>query len=143
MIWTLLLRCTTNIQYAGIETFCPPGTYWPGGIETFCLLRYWNILSPEFINILNYINSICKFFILNCFKYFEIFWQKKNRRANLSKFFVQKYINISILYITNSNFFNPSVKIGYISFFSPSDSQIFHYLLGCHPAGINSLLIFF
>ena len=32
------------------------------GIETFCLLRYWNILSPKFIAILNYIKSLCIIF---------------------------------------------------------------------------------
>ena len=36
-----------------------------GDIETFCFLRYWNNFSSKFINILNYIKSLC------CFKYFD------------------------------------------------------------------------
>ena len=40
-------------------------------IETFCLLRYWNILSSTFIKILNYIISLWIIFILNWSKYFD------------------------------------------------------------------------
>ena len=36
-----------------------------GGIETFCLLRYGNILSPKLIKILNYN------FMQNWLKYFD------------------------------------------------------------------------
>ena len=36
--------CVGSIQY--------------GGIETFCLQRYWNIFSSKFIKILNYIKSL-------------------------------------------------------------------------------------
>ena len=36
-----------------------------------------------------------------------------------------------------------SVKIGSISFFSSSDMQKFHHLLGCHTIGINATLIIF
>ena len=41
------------------------------GIETFCLLRYWNILNPKLIKILNYIQSLSILFMLNWFKYFD------------------------------------------------------------------------
>ena len=42
-----------------------------GGIETFCLLRYWNILSSKFIKILNYVKSLCIIFMINWLKYFD------------------------------------------------------------------------
>ena len=38
---------------------------------------------------------------------------------------------------------NFSIKIDSISFFSTSDMQKFHHLLGCHAIGINPSLIFF
>ena len=42
-----------------------------GGIETFCLLSYWYILSSTHIKILNYIKSLCIIFLLHWFKYFD------------------------------------------------------------------------
>ena len=49
--------CVGNIQY------------WR--IETFCFIRYWNILSSKSLKILNYIKSLCIIFMLNWFKYFD------------------------------------------------------------------------
>ena len=37
------------------------------GVATFCLLGFWNILSPKFIRILSYIKSLC---IISCTKLF-------------------------------------------------------------------------
>ena len=48
-----------------------------GSIETFCLLRYWNIDKPKFIKILNHN------FMLNWFKWFD----KKIRHFFLLKVF--------------------------------------------------------
>ena len=46
-------------------------------------------------------------------------------------------------YSTSAHFYNPSVKIGFISFFAFSESHKFHHLLGCYATGINSSPIFF
>ena len=46
-------------------------------------------------------------------------------------------------YTTDAQFYNPSVKIGSVSFFTSSDMQQFHHLLGCHTIGINSSFFFF
>ena len=42
-----------------------------------------------------------------------------------------------------THFYNSSIKIGSISFFSSSDTQKFHHLLGCHNTDINSSVILF
>ena len=88
---------------------------------------------------MNYIKSLCIIFILNCFKYFETSWRKKSDKKIHTQFFVPKYFNTSILQTTNPYFYNPSVKIGSISFFSSFDIRKFHHLLACHNTGINSL----
>ena len=49
-----------------------------------------------------------------------------------------KCFNTPMLYNTNAHFYNPSVRIGSISFFSSSNKQKFHHLLVCHSTGINS-----
>ena len=42
-----------------------------------------------------------------------------------------------------THFYNSSIKIGSISFFSSSDTQKFNHLLGCHTTDINSSVILF
>ena len=76
-------RNRTNFFWGIVKVFV--GSVRHGDIETFCLLRYWYILSPKFINILNYIKSLCIIFALNWFKYFD----QKNQTI-----FVQKCFNI-------------------------------------------------
>ena len=48
-----------------------------------------------------------------------------------------------MLYTTDAHFYNSSLKIGSIYFFSSSDMYQSHHPLGCHATGINSSLIFF
>ena len=52
-------------------------------------------------------------------------------------------VSIPMTNTPDTHFYNPSVKIGFISFSSSSDTQEFHHFLGCHAIGTNSLLIFF
>ena len=54
-----------------------------------------------------------------------------------------KCFNTPMSYTTGALFYNPSVKIGSIYFFSSSGMQKLHHLLGCQAIGINSSLIFF
>ena len=54
-----------------------------------------------------------------------------------------KCFNTSILYTTDTHFYNSSVNIGSISFFSSSDTHQSHHLLGCHATGVNPSFIFF
>ena len=103
----------------GIEKFWPLDIVWSEGIKNLCLQECWNILSPKFIEILNYIKSLCiifyakLIFVLN----FETFWSKKSEKKIHTQFFIQKCFNTPVLYTTNAHFCNPSVKIGSISFF--------------------------
>ena len=90
-----------------------------GGIETFCFLRYWNILSPTFIKILNYIKSLCIVFMLNQFKYFdqknqEIFIQKcfntlRPRYVSGSKMF--QYLHVVYYFLCCKTFKMTEIKI--------------------------------
>ena len=109
----------SSTQYEGIETFFP--------LKHILVWEYWNIL--------NYIKSLCIIFMLNWFEHFD---QKIE-----TKFSVPKRFNTLILYTTDTHFYNPSLKIASISFFSSSDTQKLHHLLGCQAIGINSPLIFF
>ena len=52
-----------------------------------------------------------------------------------------KCFNTSILCDANPNFYNYSINIGFIYFFSSSDMNQSHNLIECHATGINSLLI--
>ena len=52
-----------------------------------------------------------------------------------------KCFNTSILCDANPNFYNYSINIGSIYFFSSSDMNQSHNLIECHATGINSLLI--
>ena len=70
-------------------------------------------------------------------KNFEIY------QTFMHNFLGQKCPNTPILCTTDAHFYNPSVKVGSISFFSFSDMQKFHHLFGCHAIGINYSLIFF
>ena len=134
-----------HILVWGIEKFWSWDIVWSEGIKNLCLQECWNILSPKFIEILNYIKSLCiifyakLIFVLN----FETFWSKKSEKKIHTQFFIQKCFNTPVLYTTNAHFYNPSVKIGSISFLSSSDRQNLHHLLGCHATGIGSYLIFF
>ena len=49
-----------------------------------------------------------------------------------------KCFNTANLYTTGTLFYNSSINIGSISFFSSSDMHQTHHLLGCHATGINS-----
>ena len=81
--WRVVKVCVGSTQY--------------GGIEAFCLLMYWNILSLKFIKILNNIKSLCISFMLNWFKYFE----QKNHTI-----FIQKYFNtVRAKYVTGGRMF--------------------------------------
>ena len=46
-------------------------------------------------------------------------------------------------FILLTHFYNSSINIGSVSFFSRSETHQSHHLLGCHATGINSLLIYF
>ena len=91
---------------------------------------------------MNHIKSLCIIFYalinLNILKHYD---QKSQTRKFKHNFFSQ---NVSIPpYTTNAHFYNPSVKIGSISFFLSYDTQNFHHLLGWHANDIISSLIFF
>ena len=97
----------------------PRYIYWSKGIETS-----WN-----------YIKSLCIIFIPNWFKYFD--------QKNQSQSSVPKCFNTPILHTTNADFYSRPVKTGSIFFFSSSDMQKFHHLLGYRAIGINSSVITF
>ena len=83
-----------------------------------------------------------------CFRY--IFWDKylKKQYQKLQEnyikspcmIFYDKCSNTSKLYLMHSKHY--SVKIGSISFFSSSEIQKFHYILGFNAIGINSSFIY-
>ena len=50
---------------------------------------------------------------------------------------------IERFYSTNADFYNSSIKIGFIFFFSSSDLHQCYHLLGCQAAVINSLFNYF
>ena len=47
------------------------------------------------------------------------------------------------MYTTNIYFYNSSINIGFISFFSSSEMHQSYHLLECNATGINSLLLLF
>ena len=55
--WRVVKVCVGNMSY--------------GGIGTSCFLKYWNVLSSNFLKSLNYIKSLCIVFMLTWFKYFD------------------------------------------------------------------------
>ena len=80
--------------------------------------------------------------VLNILKCFH----EKIRHENSYTIFCPKmfqYLHIVCLVMHDADFYNLSVKISSISFFSSSDTQKFHHLLGCQAIGINSSLIVF
>ena len=79
------------------------------------------MLNLKFLKISNYIKSLWIIFILNWFKYSQ----------------GVKCPNTLVLYTTNTHFHNSLINIGSVSFFSSSDTQQSHHLLGCHAIGIN------
>ena len=139
----------SSVQYRGIETFCVPlrhilvGGYRnivpPGGIETLCLLGVLKHFEHkkvykdlELYQVFMY-NFLC-WIDLNIFKHFD----QKILQENSYTIFVPKCFNTPTLYTIDAHFYNPSQKIGFISFSSSSDTQKFHHLLGWHATGINS-----
>ena len=51
-----------------------------------------------------------------------------------------KCFNTPNLHTTNMHFYNSSINIGFISFFSSSDMRQSHHLSGCHAKDISSSL---
>ena len=47
------------------------------------------------------------------------------------------------MYTANTHFYNSSINMGSVCFFSLSDTQQSHHLLGCHATRINSSSNFF
>ena len=95
------------------------GTWWYGLYILFQKkpkLGYWDILSPKFIKILNYI----KFYA----KYLEKFWPRKSNWEINIRFSVPKCFNTPILYTTDAHFYNLSVKICSIIFLIFSHTKI-------------------
>ena len=137
-----------------LKHFHPWNIFWSGVTETFCLLGhilvqgYWNILppgvlkhvEPKFINILNYIKSLCIFFLLNCFKYFETFWLRKSDKKIHFSLKMFQYLHIAYYQHT---LLQPLSKNRFYFFFLISWHTKLHHLLGCHAIGINSSLVFF
>ena len=131
---TLSFFVTLQLVVYSMEAFWPLGhilVWW-----------YWNILPP---GVLKHFEpkiykdfELYQVFMLNWFKYFEVFWPKKSDKKIHTQCYVPKCFNTSILYTIDAHFYNPSVKIGFASFFSSSDTQKFHHLLGSHTIGINS-----
>ena len=67
--------------YQGIVKVCVGGIQY-GATETFCLLKYFNILGSRFAKILKYSKCLSIIFMLNWFKHFD----PKKRTVNfLSK----------------------------------------------------------
>ena len=68
--------------YQGIVKVCVAGIQY-GATETFCLLKYFNILGSRFAKILKYSKCLSIIFMLNWFKHFDpqkkqsIFYPKK------------------------------------------------------------------
>ena len=117
----------SRIQYGSIETFCPKDIFFSVCIETFsdrkmCINFDQNIQ----INLATIVKNLYKFWAQNV-------WIPQEAKC----------FNTPILYTSDAHFYNSSIKIGPISFFSSSDTQKFYHLLGCRTIGINSSLIFF
>ena len=55
--WRVVKVCVGNMSY--------------GGIGTSCFLKYWNVLSSNFLKSLDYVKSLCIVFMLTWFKYFD------------------------------------------------------------------------
>ena len=96
------------------------------GLKVF--LKY---LSRKFINILNYIKSLYYVDL----KYFDQRFRQKNSYT--------KCFNSSILYTTETHFYNSTIKNEAISFSASSETQKFHHLLGCHVLVLILHLSFF
>ena len=126
-----------------LKHFNPPGTcfvlgvskhfdppwdiFWSGGIQTFFSLEhvlvwgYWNILL---LGVFYKDFQLYQVFLLNCFKHFVY---KSNKKIH-TQFSVPKCFIAPIWYTTDTDFYNLSVKMVSISFFSFSDTQKFYHL---------------
>ena len=69
----------------GVLKHLPPDSYFG-----LVVLKHF---GPKFIKILKYIKTLCIFFMLNYFKYFEKFWSKKLDKKIHMQFSVPKYFN--------------------------------------------------
>ena len=116
-----------------LKHLAPWDKFWSEGIEKFfhknCLIfwsKYLNQFSIKIIHRLDIVQNFYKFWGQNVSIPQEI-----------------KFFNSPMLYTTDAHFYNSSLKIGSIYFFSSSDMYQSHHPLGYHATGINSSLIFF
>ena len=114
--------------FGGIETFWPAvGHILVWGYSDIFLpgtcfgLGYWNILL---LGVFYKDFQLYQVFLLNCFKHFVY---KSNKKIH-TQFSVPKCFIAPILYTTDTDFYNLSVKMVSISFFSFSDTQKFYHL---------------
>ena len=118
---------THRNQYGSIEIFWPLGHV--------LVWAYGNILSPgvnfESKKVMNYFKSLYQI-DLNILKHFE----QKNQTI---KFVNKMFQYLHIVYYWHAPL-QPLSKNRFYFFFSSSDKQIFHHLLGCCSIGIYSAL---
>ena len=88
--------------------------------------------------------TISNLYVLNCFKYFQIYILGQMSQENLKRklYQVLTYDSSMTYFILLMHLKHYSVKANSISFFSSSDMQRFHHFLGCHTIVINSLSFF-
>ena len=117
----------SSMQYRSIGTFWPLQTYF----------ATWVIFWSEHIE--TSLNKNCVMFCLKYLNQFSIKTWSSSKYDPDSKICSQgaKFFISSIMYTTDTQFYNSSINIGSISYFSSSDMQQFHHLLGCHAIAIN------
>ena len=117
----------TGINMGVLKYFDPWVMFWSG--------RMGNILSPgvnfESKKVMNYFKSLYQI-DLNILKHFE----QKNQTI---KFVNKMFQYLHIVYYWHAPL-QPLSKNRFYFFFSSSDKQIFHHLLGCCSIGIYSAL---
>ena len=99
---------------------------WSGGIETFCLFGYWNILSLKNLKILSYIKSISIIFILSLFKYLEYFVPRNIFSLGVLKHFKPKiYKDFKLYQVFMYSFYIKLIQIFWNILTKNSDTVFF------------------
>ena len=112
-------------------------TFWAKNFV--CYLRHVRFLGCPLLGGFTVFSSI----------YFDTFVSKSEKKKIelFTKIFelyqVLKWPDIHKILLNCIHYKYYSIKIGSISFFPSSGTQIFHHLLGCHNIDINYLLIIF
>ena len=102
------------------------------------VLKHFWIKIASFFNQNTYLNQFSIKIIHKDLIYFKIFINFDLKMFQYLR--RQKCFNNPKLYTTDTHFYNSSIKMGSISFFSSSDTRKFHHVLEFHAISINSSL---